>query len=779
MLCRSRESNFLATVIIAGMWGSVFAGCGSNPQQQSGSQPHAGPVAAKANVLLITLDTLRADRLPPYGYTGVQTPALARLAREGVRFAAAYAPVPLTLPSHASMFTGLLPPTHGVRDNGGFYLNATHPTLAEALKKQGYATAAFVSAFVLDSRWGLARGFDRYHDDFSVSSGDLAAMASIQRPARDTWNETRGWLDARGTEPFFAWMHFFDAHTPYAPPEPFRSTYAARPYDGEIAYVDSVIADVLRYLEGKSLLENTVVIVTADHGEGLGEHEEDEHGLLLYDSTLHVPWIVRLPNAAEAGRVISAPVGVVDLFPTIAGLLGIEAPAKLHGVDRAGWMVGTETPAGILYAETHYPRLRMGWSELAAIRDGEYKYIRGPDPELYDYRTDPGETTNLASQKPEVVARFDRILSGLLAAQVTSASAQATLDSQSMRQLQALGYVAGSARPADTAGGLPDPKRKTGLYRDLTGARQELAEGREAAGVTTLQQVILADLDLQVARRILRDYWIGRRRFGEATRWLRSALNRVPEAAGLWMDLAVVLRTSRDATAAREAISRALDLRPDDPDSLIVAGEIERDAGQLPAALAFFKRAAERSPGATDARMQSVQTLLAMRNVDEARLVLRSVLATDPNALSAHYLLAQVAELQNDLRTAEAEYREEISRNPWEYRARFNLSLLLSARVERVEALSLLQSIPALAPDFMEVDFYIAKALLDLGDAGRLKEAAEIALRGLRRAPSAASAPLGNYVLADIYRLTERPADAARELERGQALERRLSTGRR
>lgn len=738
--------------------------------------PLAPPALAfGANVLLITVDTLRADRLPAYGYTAVETPAMSRLAREGVRFAAAYTAAPLTLPAHSSLFTGLLPVHHGVRDNGGSHLDPRFTTLAEVLKREGFATGGFVSAFVLDSRWGLARGFDQYIDEFTVSAADLGAMARVQRPAADTWAQARTWLDGLPSGRFFAWIHLFDPHTPYAPPEPFRTTYGERLYDGEIAYVDSVIAQITRYLEERSLLERTLILLMADHGEGLGDHDEEEHGLLAYDSTLHVPWIVRLPNRQLAGRVIEQSVSLVDVFPTVAGLLGITVTSAADGVDRSALMADGRGSTDAIYAETLYPRLRMGWSELTAIRSGEYKYIRAPVPELYAYREDPGETDNLASRHPEVVSRLDRILNSVLAEPASPGASAHAPDPQTVKQLQALGYVSGA--PATLAPGqeLSDPKSKTGVYRNFTLALRWLSEGREAAGRRALQQVILDEPGLEVARRRLREYWVAKRQFSDARTWLRSALRRHPGEAGLWRDLAIVSRAAGEAADARAAIDRALSLAPDDAESLVVSGEVHRDARQMDAALASFRRASVVGPAPVAARMQAVQTLIAVGNLAEAETLVRSVLAADPNAASAHYLLAQIAELRNDSRTAEREYREELERNPWEYRARFNLALLVGARGDGVEKLALLQSIPSYAPDFGEVYFHIAKALLDTGDRGRLEEAARAAERGLQIAPAAPSAALGHYVLADVYQLTNRPSDARREIDRARALEKRLA----
>ena len=731
-----------------------------------------------ANLLLISIDTLRADHLAPYGYAEIETPAISQLATEGVRFSAAYTPVPLTLPAHASMLTALLPPRHAVRDNGGIELGTSHRTLAETLQQTGYATAGFVSSFVLDSRWGLARGFDHYFDDFPVSAVDLGAMASIQRPGHETWQQARAWLDRAGDRKFFAWIHLFDPHTPYAPPGPFQERYATRPYDGEIAYVDSVLGQMLAYLESRSLLERTIIVLVGDHGEGLGEHDEDEHGLLAYDSTLHVPWIVRLPNRRLAGRVVDEAVSLVDVFPTLARLLGVTTPTDIDGLDRTALLETLVGNTDVLYAETFYPRLRMGWSELTSVRSGDYKYIRAPVPELYNYRADPREQKNLAAHNSEVVARLDRILTRARGEQSTTPLTSNTPDPQTVRQLQALGYVAGTVAPIDLSKALADPKTKTGPFRDIMRARQQLAEGSEQEGLRTLQSLILGDPDLEIARRTLREYWTGRQRFDVATRWFKSALARHSGHAGLWRDLATIARSAGNFAEAKQAIGRALAIRPDDADNLVVAGELDRDAGRLDAALSSFNRATKHSANAVVPQMHAVETLIRMGRLSEAESILRAVLTSDPNAASGHYLLAQIAEARKDFRLAESEYRLEIERNPWEYRARFNLALLLGARNAHREQLAMLESIPPLAPQFGDVHFYIAKALLDLGERSRLEDAARAARLGLELAPNAPSAPLGHYVLADVYQLLNRQADAARELQRGRELERRLNMRR-
>ena len=690
-----------------------------------------------------------------------------------MRFTAAYSAVPLTLPSHTSILTGLQPFTHGVRDNGGFYLNPSHPTLATILKANGYQTAAFVSAFVLDSRWGLANGFDRYFDHFTVTTADLAAMARVQRPGGETWAEARRWLDDHVKERFFVWLHLFDPHTPYAPPEPYRTRYADRPYDGEIAYADSIVGEAIAYLENHHVLDSTVVVFLSDHGEGLGDHGEDEHGLLVYDSTLHVPWIVRLPGRQHAGAVVDRPSSLVDVAPTVLGLEGIAAPRPFDGRDLSSIVMGRNAvPAEKLYAETYFPRLHFNWSELVAIRDERYKLIRAPRPELYDVAADPGETHDTSADHAAVAAALDRALAQL-APRSNGLPVARGLDPDAARRLGALGYVGGgspvSATPSKT---LPDPKDKTATYRALNHARELLDKGASREGVAALQAVVLEDPDLEPARRLLREYWLEHRQVRDGIAWFAAASARRPKAVPLLVELGTLQRAAGQLDRASATFDRALAKAPDSVEVLTAAGETLRDAGRDERALELFTKAAAHTPDAPP-HMHVAESLIKIGRLSEADRVLSEALAQDPHISGAHYLLAQIAERQHDAARAEREYRLEMSVSSWDYRAPFNLAQLLGARGDRAGQVALLESIPRVAPQFGEVYFYLAKALLDLGDRARFPEAIDAAERGLRLAPNSPTAPLGHYVLSDIYTLDGRTADAQRELRLGRQLEQR------
>ena len=361
----------------------------------------AGEKPSDLSVLLVTLDTTRADHMGAYGYQGIETPTFDRLAREGVLFEHAESAAPLTLPAHSSIFTGLFPPEHGVRDNGGFFLAPSQVTLAERLKAAGLETGGFVGAYVLDHRWGINQGFDTYFDDFDLSKVKAMSLASIQRPANEVADHVIDWLNHTGDHRFFGWAHFYDAHTPYDPPEPFKSRYPGHPYVGEIAFVDSQVGRLIDWLEAHHRLDRTIVVVMGDHGESLGDHGEAAHGFFIYQSTIRVPFVIRAPFALTRGRRVADVVRSVDVMPTILDLLGLPLHGKVEGKSLVPLMTGATREMGLeAYSEAVYPRYHFGWSDLRALHVGRYKYIEAPRPgagRISRIRTRTSSTTSTRS----------------------------------------------------------------------------------------------------------------------------------------------------------------------------------------------------------------------------------------------------------------------------------------------------------------------------------------------------------------------------------------------
>jgi choline-sulfatase len=428
----------------------------------------------KVGVVLITLDTTRADRLPAYGYQDAAMPALDRIAREGVVFDQASSVAPLTLPAHASLFTGLLPPAHGVRDNASPALADRQTTLAETFRARGFKTAAFVSSVVLASDRGVAQGFDRYggvaaHESSGEHRPDRGGAERRQRTADEVVNDALGWLEGVTDARFFLWTHFYDAHRPYDPPEPYRSMYGD-PYVAEIAFVDSQIGRLFDALERRGLLDHVVVVVAGDHGESLGDHGEDDHGIFVYESVLRVPLMMRVPGLAA--RRVGAVVRLTDVMPTVLDLAGLPAPPA-DGVSLRALLTGQKADLQLeAYSESLYPE-RLGWSALRALREGRYKLIDAPTPELFDLDRDPFEERNLYDARRTVAEAMARRLRVLARARNEAAPADLAVPADLQDRLASLGYV-GWTRPGSRSHGgpAPDPKDCVRAYNARRGGDQ-------------------------------------------------------------------------------------------------------------------------------------------------------------------------------------------------------------------------------------------------------------------------------------------------------------------
>jgi len=528
--------------------------------------------------VLISIDTLRADRLPVYGYTAGSTPALAAFAKEAIVFDRAYAHAPQTLPSHTSMFTGRLPFEHKVRDNLGFTLPAGQTTLASLFSKAGYATAGFVSAYVLREETGINQGFDHYDAALPPAASDQSP-AQIQRPGPATLEAATQWLNAQPDPRFFLFFHIYEPHAPYTPPDRFKQPDK---YDGEVAFADEIVGGLLNALRQKHWYDAATIIVTADHGEGLGDHTEREHGLFVYDETIRVPLMIKLPGDRRAGTRVAEPVQHIDLLPTFGGLAGLAVPADLRGRNLQPILLGTGSikPQG-LYAEALYPRYHFGWSELVSLVDGRYKYIKAPRPELYDLERDPRERQNLVAGRAQAAQAMRAALDTLAAGQ--QIDAPAAVSGEDRERLAALGYIGTTAAPATARGEtLPDPKDKVGV----------LVKYREA-------------IDL-----------IGSRNLQEGVRQLEAVLADSPDMFDAWIHLATAntrMGRLQDAYAAyREAIKR----KPDEPGALLGAASVLSSMGRYADARQHAELAVKRSPALAHQTLANIA--LAENRSDEA-----------------------------------------------------------------------------------------------------------------------------------------------------------------
>jgi arylsulfatase A-like enzyme/Tfp pilus assembly protein PilF len=552
---------------------------------------------ASVNLVLITIDTLRADHVGAYGAPAGATPALDALAGRGVRFDEVQTAVPLTGPSHATILTGQYPPTHGVRGNVVFTLSGEHPTLATLLKRRGYRTAAFVGAYPVAAAFGFNQGFDTFDEEFHESSpGEQGA----ERRANEVADAAGRWLSSVGAAeaPFFTWLHFYDPHAPYDPPPPYRERFDGRAYDGEIAFTDAQIGRVLDALRASGRERDTVVMVLADHGEGLGEHGEATHAVLTYQSTMRVPFIIAGPGVPVA-RTIPARVATIDVVPTALGLLGIEGDRALLGRDLRPLMNGRDVASDPFYQESLFGRLNCHWATLRGWVKDDWKLITGAAPELYNLADDPGELRNLAASQPDRVRRMsDDLQRGLqrLAPGGDRAQPHAASAEQEER-LRSLGYTAGSggSGPLDDPT-LPDPRTHVELYDRLQAA--SVAHGAALAGA-----------------------------FDEVQRITKLDPGN-PFAFGT---LASMAYRHGSLTVAAQAFARALELDPDRPGVRQNYGKLLRELERYSDSERELRLAVAQSEDDSRTRINLADTLVAERKDGEAAQLLDAVLAKEPS----------------------------------------------------------------------------------------------------------------------------------------------------
>ena len=549
------------------------------------------------DIFLITIDTLRADHVHCYGYAKVATPALDALATDGVRFTQAFTPSPITNTSHASILTGLLPGSHGVTDFG-VPLSATHPTVAELLKAQNYHTAAFIGAVILDSK-SLAPGFDRgfdYYDNFPEHSSTKSRWGRLERRGMDVVEHAESWLSKHPAGPHFVWVHLYDPHDPYEPPAPYSQLYKDHLYDGEIAYADSALAHFVAYLRRSGTYGNSVIVAVGDHGEGLGEHHEDTHGIFLYDSTTHVPLIVKLPGGRSAGTLVTAQVRTLDIMPTLLELASASAPQKKDGESLKPYFDGKSEAARPAFGETYYP-LRFGWAPLRSVRSEGFKFIEAPRPELYDLPLDAAEITNKYEPQDARVQKSRAML-----AEVRSKEAQ----------------VQGSASAAPEPSSLPDPKDKIEEQNLLHVAMIAAEDNRPAEARKTLEKVLALDPKSPTALRQLGELELQAGDFVQAAHHLKAAVEVRPDDATALFHEGQALEKTHDLGGARDALEASLKLMPGQFDARLLLGQVYLGLKDPAAAEDQFEAALLLQPGNVEAQLGLADAQITKGNFAEA-----------------------------------------------------------------------------------------------------------------------------------------------------------------
>jgi arylsulfatase A-like enzyme/Flp pilus assembly protein TadD len=589
-------------------------------------RPGAGRVVRnpEANVLLITLDTTRPDRLGAYGYPKAATPEIDSLAGSGALFENAYSPVPMTLPAHTSIMTGTYPLFHGVHLNGKFVLGPEAVTLAKTLKSAGYATAAFVSSFILDSRFGLDQGFD-YYGDRMEDAGQVKNLDS-ERRAETTFRDFESWMGRRanaGAGRFFAWVHFYDPHYPYAPPEPYRSDpRLPDPYDGEVSYMDHYIGEIRRLLEAKGLADSTLIILAGDHGEAFGEHgETDGHTIFAYEENIRVPLIFWSGGGFPRGLKVRARASLIDIFPTVLDFLKLKPPGFVQGRSLVPLLNGRRQPARDLYFETDYFRDVLGCAPLRGALSGSFKYIDLPRPELYDLTRDPAEKTNLAGDASQASrAEKSRALLASLEKALTGGGwvSGKTMTAEERRRLESLGYLAGAAKSAP--GGACDPKDKIGYWNRSLEAQKLVKENKPDEAEALLRSLVDEDPRFVPVIEDLAGLLFSRKRADDLRQLYERAISRSPESAALRISYGgYLVRLSRPAEALEELRAAEPIAGPEEKELLYftmasACGRLEK-YGE---AAGFFRKVLELEPENFEAARLLGYTLMRLRRFDEA-----------------------------------------------------------------------------------------------------------------------------------------------------------------
>jgi arylsulfatase A-like enzyme/Tfp pilus assembly protein PilF len=727
------------------------------------------------NVILITLDTLRSDRLSCYGAAHVDTPNIDGLAHEGVRFTNAASTVPFTLPAHSSMMTGTYPPYHGVRENVGAMLGDEIPTLAERLREGGWATAGFVSAFVLDGRWGIDRGFDHYFDDFDLSEFDTPSMSSVQRTGDVTVAEAVRWIDGRpGGQPFFMWLHLYDPHEPYTPPEPYKTQYSDRPYDGEVAFTDSLIGEFRQALEERDLLEKSLVILTTDHGEGLGDHDEMFHGYYIYESTIHVALIVRPPFTANAGRVVDASVSHVDLMPTILDAIALPHPDTLHGRSLVPLLFGAQTSwqRGV-YSESMYPLLHYGWAPLRSIRTDRFKLIDVPRPELYDVAEDRREERNLVEQQPNRTLELETQLTELreeIEEGPASTDQDVVLDEQTLAQLQALGYMAGQGGVTvdqEEEISRADPKDKLALHQKMMAAQSRMELPEEA--IRILEQVLAEDETIVDAHQMLGRIAGSQERFEDAVTHFQRALELDPNNTASLTGLASTFRALERFDDALIGFQRLIDLSGKDTNASLAMADIHVTRENYTEAAAVLEEAIE--GGATQAIMYNKlgEVRVEQGRPDDASRLFEQAIERAERFPMPHFNLGVIYEERGDVQRAVSSYERAIELEPKFFKAQFNLGRLYGKVGQPERQRELWAASIESNPKFVQGHYYLAKLLMDTN--GDLARAEELVRKGIELDPEHEEGPLGYYVLADLLNRQSRFAEAREAVSKGQEIQ--------
>jgi choline-sulfatase len=636
----------------------------------------------QTNFILISIDTTRADAIGVYGNEQIKTPVLDSFAREGTLFRNAVAHVPLTLPSHTSLMTGLLPARNGVRDNHGYRLKQTIPTMASLFHDNGYKTAAFVSSVILDHRFGLDHGFDTYNDFIQFGS-QQSVNPQNERIASATTTEAVNWLSANQEAPYFLFVHYYDPHAKYDPPEPYKSNFSNH-YYGEIAYVDSQIGVLLRSVKD---LQNTVILITADHGEGLGEHGELGHGLFIYDSTIHIPFLMKGPKI-DPKKEIAQQVQLVDVLPTFLELAGIQKPQGLDGRSLLPLIQGNSWNESTAILETEYP-LGIGWSPLYAARSSQWKVIDAPQPELYNIKEDPNENKNEQGKIDSTVRGLsDKLQKYKKIPPMTEKSK--TEDPELQEQLRSLGYLSGTSKPKDLTN-LPDPKSKIEVWKLYEQSTFLSMEGKKAESVELLERAAKLDSSNPILLDTLAQFVVDQDP-QKAIEYWQKALRISPEDNKIHHRLALGFKRIGEIDKSIVEEQVALKIDPEMQEALIALAETLISLNKPQEALSYLQKSLELDPRNATAAYQTGNVYLRLGNLTQAASYFEKSIQYNPSLPQSYYSLAIIKGQSGDLAGSEALLKKSLELNPSFAEAYYNLGIIYERTGRKEESLQAYQN---------------------------------------------------------------------------------------
>lgn len=729
----------------------------------------------KPNIIFFTLDTTRADHLPCYGYKNVKTPTLDTLAKKGILFEQCITPTALTLPSHSSMMTGLYPTFHNVRINGNTALSDKHLTMAEIFSQHGYQCGAFIAAFVLDGRWGLKQGFDHYDDKFDLKKYKKLDLAGVQRPGNEIIDAALAWMEEQKENPFFSWIHFYDPHTPYDPPEPYLSQYKERGltgmYDGEIAFMDEQIGRCISWLEQNELDKNTIIVVMGDHGEGLGDHGEMSHGYFIYEYAVHVPFLIITPFENLQGLRIPTQVSIIDLYPTLLEMVGFQIPAETQGKSLLPLIFSPqEKEERYVYIESMTPSIQYGWSPLQSLRNSKYKYIEAPRPELYDLSKDPLEVNNLNLKQSKIVRKFKKDLSKII--DETSRGApkpeSANLDSETIKKLATLGYIgAPVSRKSSKKGGKPlaDPKDKFEIFKIISQSAEWINLEKYNQAADSLESVLKEDPLNPQARLLLASCYIKLEKNQEAKTHLDVILKEDPNSVQALITLANILAEEGKKEDVLALCKKTLAVDNLNTQANTLIGEIYMSENNYPQALPFLNKAVEIQPKLTQNRQNLAVCLLGLKQYDKAGNILEDIIKKYQKFPLAHFHLGLLYEEQGRFEEAKKAYLEEFTNYEKCIPARFNYGKLLFKSGDRSGYIEQMKELVRIAPEQPKGYLFLARGLLyEDVDINYIQE---LVRKGLQLAEESELKALAYFLLADIYSRKKQPDKVREALEKG------------